>query len=31
MNAELASERMNKYKTAGIALILGALIGAAVD
>ena len=31
MNAELASERMNKYKTAGIALILGALIGVAVD
>jgi len=31
MNAELASERMNKYKTAGIVLILGALIGAAVD
>ncbi len=31
MNDELASERASKYKTAGVALILGALIGAAVD
>ena len=31
MNAELASERASKYKTAGVALILGALVGAAVN
>ena len=31
MNAELASERASKYKTAGVALVLGALIGAVAD
>ena len=31
MNAELASERTSKYKTAGVALVLGALIGAVAD
>jgi len=31
MNAELASERASKYKTAGVAFLLGALVGAAVN
>jgi hypothetical protein len=31
MNAELYSERASKYKTAGVALVLGALIGAVAD
>jgi len=31
MNAELAAEKVSKYKTGVVALILGALVGAAVD